>query len=332
MSTLAMSPLATTAFDGMLAVLIAWTAWQSVTSREVFRAVVLFVVFGLLLALAWLRLGAPDVALAEAAVGAGLTGVLFLESLGHLRRNKTVEPPETVAQSRLRRWAVGLPVVVAGGLLAVVALRLEPRVPGIAGLVVRHQGETGVSNPVTAVLLDFRSTDTLLEVVVVLLAVIATYGLVPHGPAHHGPRVRPPETPRPPRQPVLVWFVRRLAPLALLVGVYLWWVGSSAPGGAFQAAAVVAAVFALLRVSGMEAAPPPNARPMRLLMVAGSVAFVSQGLAMLAAGRVFLDLPETVAYGLIVSLEGVLAASLAACLIALVAGVPRPPRQSGERP
>lgn len=322
-----MSPLATTAFDGTLAVLIAWTAWQSVTSREVFRAVVLFVVFGLLLALAWLRLGAPDVALAEAAVGAGLTGVLLLESLGHLRHNKTMEPPESAARGRLRRWAVGLPAAVAGGLLVIVALRLEPRVPGIADLVERHQGEAGVGNPVTAVLLDFRSTDTLLEVAVVLLAVLATYGLVPHGPASHGPKVRRPATPQPPHQPVLIWFVRRLAPLALLVGAYLWWVGSSAPGGAFQAAAVFAAVYALLRVSGLEAAPPPRARPMRLLMVAGSVAFVSQGLAMMAIGRAFLDLPETWAYGLIVGLEAVLAASLAACLIVLVAGVPRPPRE-----
>jgi energy-converting hydrogenase B subunit D len=32
------------------------------------------------------RLEAPDVALAEAAIGAGLTGALLLDALGHLRR------------------------------------------------------------------------------------------------------------------------------------------------------------------------------------------------------------------------------------------------------
>ncbi|MCL4408898.1 MAG: DUF4040 domain-containing protein, partial [Gammaproteobacteria bacterium] len=35
-------------------------------SEELFRAVVLFVTFGILLALTWLRLQAPDLALAEA--------------------------------------------------------------------------------------------------------------------------------------------------------------------------------------------------------------------------------------------------------------------------
>jgi energy-converting hydrogenase B subunit D len=51
----------------------------------VFHAVVLFIVFGLLMALAWARLGAPDIALAEAAIGAGLTGALLLDAVGHLR-------------------------------------------------------------------------------------------------------------------------------------------------------------------------------------------------------------------------------------------------------
>jgi uncharacterized MnhB-related membrane protein len=39
---------------------------------------VLFIAFGLTMALAWARLTAPDLALAEAAVGAGLTGVLLV--------------------------------------------------------------------------------------------------------------------------------------------------------------------------------------------------------------------------------------------------------------
>jgi energy-converting hydrogenase B subunit D len=46
--------------------------------------VVQFIVFGLLMALAWARLQAPDIALAEAAIGAGLTGALLLDALGTL--------------------------------------------------------------------------------------------------------------------------------------------------------------------------------------------------------------------------------------------------------
>lgn len=67
-------------FDLVLAGLLATLAWGAMTSRELFRAVVLFIAFGFLMALAWVRLAAPDLALAEAAIGAGLTGALLLDA------------------------------------------------------------------------------------------------------------------------------------------------------------------------------------------------------------------------------------------------------------
>lgn len=60
-------------------------------STNLFRSVVFFITFGVLLALVWVRLQAPDLALAEAAIGAGLTGVLFLDALGYIR-NKGSKP------------------------------------------------------------------------------------------------------------------------------------------------------------------------------------------------------------------------------------------------
>lgn len=74
------------AFDAALLVALLWSAARALTVRSLLRAVVLFIVFGLLMALAWARLGAPDVALAEAAIGAGLSGALMLDTLGHLDR------------------------------------------------------------------------------------------------------------------------------------------------------------------------------------------------------------------------------------------------------
>jgi len=73
------------AFDLLLVAALLWSAARALTTADVFRAVVLFIVFGLLMALAWTRLGAPDIALAEAAIGAGLTGALLLDAVGHLR-------------------------------------------------------------------------------------------------------------------------------------------------------------------------------------------------------------------------------------------------------
>ncbi len=74
------------AFDLLLALALLWSAWRSLATPDLTRAVVMFIVFGLLLALAWARLSATDIALAEAAIGAGLTGALLLDALGAWRR------------------------------------------------------------------------------------------------------------------------------------------------------------------------------------------------------------------------------------------------------
>ncbi len=51
-----------------------------VSLRDLRVGAVAFIAFGLLLALAWARLGAADVALAEAAIGAGVTGALVIDA------------------------------------------------------------------------------------------------------------------------------------------------------------------------------------------------------------------------------------------------------------
>ncbi|MDP3586336.1 MAG: DUF4040 domain-containing protein [Thiobacillus sp.] len=79
------------AFDLLIIAALVWSAARALTVADLFRGVVLFIVFGLLMALAWARLGAPDIALAEAAIGAGLTGALLLDAVGHLRAKREPE-------------------------------------------------------------------------------------------------------------------------------------------------------------------------------------------------------------------------------------------------
>jgi uncharacterized MnhB-related membrane protein len=76
-------------FDILLGLTLCTCTVGSLASRDLFRAIVLFMVVGLLMALVWVRLQAPDLALAEAAIGAGLTGALLLDTLGYLRRRFT---------------------------------------------------------------------------------------------------------------------------------------------------------------------------------------------------------------------------------------------------
>ena len=72
-------------FDGILSLLMIGLAWRAVNDRDLFRATVSFIALGLVLALTWFRLAAPDLALAEAAVGSGLTGALLLVALRRWR-------------------------------------------------------------------------------------------------------------------------------------------------------------------------------------------------------------------------------------------------------
>jgi uncharacterized MnhB-related membrane protein len=72
-------------FDGILAVLLVGLAWRAVADTNLFRATVSFIALGLVLALTWFRLSAPDLALAEAAVGSGLTGALLIVALRRWR-------------------------------------------------------------------------------------------------------------------------------------------------------------------------------------------------------------------------------------------------------
>ena len=71
-------------FDGTLVLVLIGLAWGALNHSSLFAAIVLFIGFGLLMALAWIRLQAPDVALAEAAIGSGLSGALLLAAWARL--------------------------------------------------------------------------------------------------------------------------------------------------------------------------------------------------------------------------------------------------------
>ena len=71
------SRFSTSAWSLLVLAVAAWT----IVARDGFAAVVGFVAYGLLLALVWVRLAAPDVALTEAAIGSGVTGGLLLARL-----------------------------------------------------------------------------------------------------------------------------------------------------------------------------------------------------------------------------------------------------------
>lgn len=78
-----------TAFDIMLLGLLLATALAVAHSKDLLAAAIIFSSYSLVLCLLWQYRGAPDVAMTEAAVGAGITTVLFLIAIGRtVRREK----------------------------------------------------------------------------------------------------------------------------------------------------------------------------------------------------------------------------------------------------
>lgn len=78
-------------FDILLGLILVWLGLRTVFAQELFDSIIAFIGLGMLMALAWLRLGTLDLALAEAALGGGVTGALLLAALNRLERFKSHE-------------------------------------------------------------------------------------------------------------------------------------------------------------------------------------------------------------------------------------------------
>src|SRR5690606_34639155 len=116
--------------------------------------------------------------------------------------------------------------------------------------------------------------DTLLESVVLLIALVAVWALTPQALWGTRPGLRQHARP----DGVLATFGRLLPPLGLVVAVYLVWVGSALPGGAFQAGTVLAAVWLLAVMAGIVPEPRQSSHRVRAALVAGPAVFLIVGL------------------------------------------------------
>lgn len=298
------------AIDGLLALLLLWLAARALASPELMESVVLFVGFGLTLAMVWVRLAAPDIALAEAAIGAGLTGALLLAALARLPRGARETDRDEGARGRLGELLLMLLLAGLWGGLALAILSLPLESSGLAEWVAGALDETGVGSPVTAVLLDLRGYDTLLEMVVLLLVLVGVWSLS---------KVNA----RPDRQAgtMLDRLTRLYAPVMLIIAGYLLWAGSSAAGGAFQAGAVLGAAGVVLILSGWRLPTALVGWPLRLLLAMGVLLFLVVGAIPLGLGAAWLDHPAAWSGTLILLIEIAASLSIGATLALLFLGV-----------
>ncbi|MEK4035683.1 hydrogenase subunit MbhD domain-containing protein [Methylocystis sp. IM3] len=307
--------------DACLAALTLAVAAYAVFAREAFTAVVAFISYGLLLALVWVRLSAVDVALTEAAIGSGVTGALLIGAAARLGDG------DAAARSGpgiLSKTLYALLCMLATGGIAAAVLSLPPVAPTLAPLALQELRATGLGNPVTGVLLAYRAIDTLLEAVVLVLALIGVWSFARD--AAWGGKPESPGAPDP--DAALVFLGRLLPPLGIIIGVHLVWAGATQPGGAFQGGTILAAIWILVMVAGLVDAPPINRPWLRVALVGGPALFLAIGIAGFALAGAFLAYPEGYAKPLIIIIEAALTLSIALALGLLALGAPtRNPQQ-----
>ncbi len=304
--------------DICLALLVVAVAAWTIAARDLFASVIGYVAYGLLLAFVWIRLYAPDVALTEAAVGGGVTGVLLITAgkrLGGFKRVGQDAQPGFA----LRLFAGVLAALVAGALCAVVLMLPDPP-PSLApeAVAATHGAGAGLGNPITAVLMSYRSFDTMLEKMVLILAVVGVWSVAADNAWGGAPapfRVSKPDAP-------MVFLAQMLAPVGVLIGIHVFWVGADEPGGAFQGGALLAAMWMVTMMAGVAQPPRVDARWLRPALVAGPAVFLIIGLAGGVVAGSFFAYPPALAKPIILFIEAFMVLSIAAALPMLVAGSP----------
>jgi multicomponent Na+:H+ antiporter subunit B len=161
--------------DLVLFVILIATALLALRVTDLLAAVALLSAYSLFAALLFAGVTAVDVALVEAALGAGLTGVLFIAAI-------LVTTRRAAPDGDRRRRLVVLPVLLAFVELMLYASvdlpdRGDPAAPaqlGVGAYYLENSLEqTQTPNVVTAILADYRSQDTLGETLVILTAALA---------------------------------------------------------------------------------------------------------------------------------------------------------------
>jgi multicomponent Na+:H+ antiporter subunit B len=279
-------------FAIFLLTLLAITAIGVVLTRSLFGAVMLTGIFSLQMAAIFFLLDAADVALTEAAVGAGVATVLLLSALALL-------PDRDQQADHVHRPAIL--VVAVAALLMILASGSNPRVGDPAAPVHQHVApwyleETprlvDVPNVVTAILASFRGYDTLGELFVIFTAGIGVLFIL-------SPRPRPAVSSelesadisglRHHLVPRVVGSL--LIPFIVLFGLYVQFHGDYGPGGGFQAGTLIAAGFILYALLEGERAALSvlPARALAAMAIGGALLYGVVGIAGLLLGGNFLD-------------------------------------------
>ena len=157
--------------DIFLLALLVLIAVMVVRTGRLYAVIVMSGAYSLTSAAIFVNLDAVDVAFTEAAVGAGISTVLFLAAMAYI--------PADEKPSQNRNFLAGVICIGAGALLLLAVMDLpslgDAMAPVHQHVAPRYLAESGsalhIPNVVTTVLASYRGFDTLGETIVVFTAI-----------------------------------------------------------------------------------------------------------------------------------------------------------------
>ncbi|TBU95497.1 monovalent cation/H+ antiporter subunit A [Stutzerimonas kirkiae] len=242
-------PVAMTELDGVTAlgmlVLLLGSLCTLYFHRRRLVGLMMLSCVGLMVALAFARFSAPDLALTQLSVEV-VTIILLILTLFFMPDYTPVES-SSLRTARDLLLASGVGTLVALLVYAVLTRPYQSIAPFFLENSVSGGGGTNVVN---VILVDFRGFDTLGEISVLAIAAVGIYGLLhglhlPFPPRDAGGRLWSTDS----HPMILDNLSRMLLPLALMISVFIFLRGHNLPGGGFIAGLITAVALILQYIS-----------------------------------------------------------------------------------
>lgn len=173
-------------FEFLLIVILILTAISVALTKKNLNAIIIFTTYSLIMSILWIIIKSPDLAITEAAVGAGITGLLFYITLRDVGELDSVEEKKKMKPDYIyKAFSILFTIGIVSILLYTINFLPEQgsaNAPHLNEVFERYIGqgveETGAINIVAAVILDYRAFDTFGEATMLFTATMGVVSLL----------------------------------------------------------------------------------------------------------------------------------------------------------